>query len=186
MSAKSKFSFSKVISVTAGSLTITNFIFSLIPVANNPPIWYQKIINLNLNGKFIIAFLSLFLISIIINKLIVYIAFSNYLPSTKGSIVSILIIVFAWLTVFDLKGLAFNNSFTILSGILYTFTLLFFYIYNSIALHFDIKSQKLNKNPVTTAGPWVDNDNHNPAFVRALRFLLYWLIIIFGTFYFQF
>ena len=136
MSTQSKFSFSKFISVTAGTLTITNFIFSLIPITINPPIWYEKLINLNHNGKFIIAFLSLFLISIIINKLIVHVAFSNYLPSTKGSVISILIIVFAWLIVFDLKGLAFSISFTILSGILYGFTLLFFYIYNSHSFTF--------------------------------------------------
>ena len=89
------------------------------------------------------------------------------------------------MVIFDIKGLAFSNKLDELNSALLFGTTLFFYLYNNISTHYDIKHRDLNSEPTNT--PFLPGSyNYNPTYIKVLKFIIYWLVIIYGSLFFEF
>ena len=102
-------------------------------------------ISLSSGTKFVLVFILLFFISNTINKWFTYFYKADILPSQKFLSVAVFSIMFAWIIIFDIKGIAFSNNIVSTGNIvMFSITVFFFYYYNGLTLHFDMKHQNLN------------------------------------------
>ena len=60
-----------------------------------------------------------------------------------------------------------------------------FFLYTTVSISKDFEYYGLNPHPVD-AFPIFFDENHSPIYIRILRFILYWLITLYGVFYFDF
>ena len=184
-----KLSFSKLIPLTAGTITITNFLFSLVPVASNTPEWYKIFLQgINPEFRFIVFTLFTLVFSFSVVKLITAIDKSDSLPSSKMTFVVLLCASFAWIVVFNIKLVALGNNISNGKMIIFIISSWMFSMFLGVKLHFDFKAMKYEnyRGEVPSIWSFIDKGFYTPVYIRTIRFISFWFIIILGGIVYEF
>lgn len=182
-------SFSKIVPLTAGTITISNFLLSVIPIASASETWKSIILQgISPEFRFIIFFLFALLFAYTITKIIVTIDRQEAMPSTKIVLISLLCACYAWIIVFNIKVIALGNSIEGWNSMVFLVSAFLFSIYLSINLHFDFKSLQYPNYGDKQTMIWnaVDEGFYTPKYIRNLRFLIYWFVVILGVYFYKF
>ncbi len=184
-----KIPLSSIIPLTAGSITIVNFFFSLVPIANNAPDWF----NLFLNGissefRFIVFMLFTLIASFSVVKLITFTDRTSSSPSSKMTFVGLLCVSFAWMVIFNIKIVALGNDISGFHFLAFFISSWLFSVFLSIKLHFDFKElgNKLYGDSSTFVWEIIDKGFCTPKYIRAIRFISFWFIIFLGGIFYKF
>lgn len=174
---------SKVIPLFAGSITILNFFLSFIPVVSNKPIWYiQSISGMNNQLRFITVTVFTLIASYAMVKAISKIDRGDFFPSSKMTLVAISTVIFAWIVVFNVKVIAFNNDISSDRGFLFFWVCCFFSLFSSIKLHYDFQFLGYTDyyNGEGEFPFW--KSAYSPIYIRTIRFLTFWITFIIGAY----
>ena len=181
---------SKRISIVADIITVVNFVFSLIPVATTNPKWFIYLTNSVSNEFRFIVFTVITLVSSLgISKIVV--RGDNHLDdiSLKMTSVAIFSVIFAWIVVFNMRVIALNDNLEGSNKIIFLLASWLFLFFSSIKIHYQFKAldyEFYKGGSIITEFIDEDKGNYTPKYIRTIKLIAFWFIIIIGGFYYNF
>lgn len=176
-----KFSFSKAIPLTAGSITIVNFLLSIFPSIsaplNRPESWVSS---LDPSLKFIFTVFLTLISSFVMVKLMVILDRLDTEPSSKMTMIAILAAAFAWLVIFNIKMVALNHDLEGIRFYIFLGSSWIFQLFATLKLEADLKRLGYK----SREGVMETGRRFSPLYIVLIRFAAFWFVIILGGIYY--
>ena len=180
---------SKIIPLAAGSITILNFLFSIIPVATSPPAWLRFLsTGMKPEFKFIVFIIFTLISSLGVVKFILALDQTDATQSTKATFIAISPAAFAWIVVFNIKIIALSNSLEGLNKFIFLASCLLYYIFMSWKLHSDFEGKGYAISEVYLGNNdenWPFGNFFAPKYLRVIRLISYYFIVVLGGFFYS-
>lgn len=183
---------SKAIPLVAGSITILNFLFSIIPLAAQPPQWLNFLsLELKPQFKFIVFFIFTLFSSLGTTKFIIELDKQKISHSTKATFVAIFTSIFGWIVVFNIKYIALSNILTGFSAVIFPVSCFIFFLFLSYKLFSDFRDQNY---PLTSGfligwskekGNWPLDKFYTPTYIQSIKFFFFSFVVILGGYFYS-
>lgn len=163
------------ISVPAGLISITNFVFTILP-AQSVPNWWIQLSSIYSPFRFLIFAILSFLACFLVSKFLSFLIWRDFTFSVKHTFYAITVCSFSWVIVYNTKFMMLNNSLEGDNKVIFWIASFVFYCFCNIILNKDLENEGYHSEGGVFEYTLLD--------LIVSRAIFFWLVFIFLGFYY--